>query len=98
MNKSARKLINDVGIILKYISESYSVPFPNGRKVKVEYDLSHNKALVHLPPEIRSTGNGHERYYSHTLLGNLAGLSKKHGISYKIGLADNLDFHVLIYV
>ena len=101
MNKKQRKLINDTAYILKYIAESYVLPYNNGgggRNTKVQYDFSNCKAYIFVQPINTKTGNGFERVYDWKFIDELANLSDKYSINYKIGLTDNLELHIQIYV
>ena len=93
MTKEERKLINDVGAVLKAL---HSVNAKS--KVKVEYEFFKQKALIHWPPEIMSTGNGHERMFSWEIIDALKEVSDKRSISYKIGHTDSIELVIQIFV
>jgi hypothetical protein len=91
--QSERKLINDVAHVLKAL---FAV---SGKKsIKVDYRLWDNTAYIFWPPDITSTGNGHERYYSWETIDALKEVSDEKGITYKIGLTDSLEMNIKITV
>lgn len=99
MNRQSRRLITDVAHVLKVICETSSLPYNNGKgkDTTVKYDFSENRAYIFINPHILRTGNGHERYFNFVLINQIAELSKKYNISYKIGMTDSFELHLQIY-
>jgi len=93
MTREQRKLINDVGAVLKAL---HHADFKS--KVRVDYQFFQQKALIHWPPEITSTGNGHERMFKWEIIDALKEISDQRSISYKIGHTDSMELVIQIYV
>lgn len=93
MTKEERKLVNDVASVLKALQHiEYKT------KVKVDYNFSNQTANIHWPPDIKSTGNGHERMFKWEVVDALKEISDKRSISYKIGHTDSLELVIQIFV
>lgn len=101
MNKQVRKLLNDVTHILKVCEEGGYIPTD---KTTVKYDFkwrddsTHCRAFIMLSTENYSTGNGYERTYGYQLLEKLVEVSNKYNISFHIGLTENIEMHIQVYV
>lgn len=96
IEKQEMKLINDVAYVLKALRKAQSGY--TDRAVRVDYDFRRQEANIYWPQEIKNTGNGMTRYYTWEVIDVLKDVSDKKTISYKIGLTDNMELHIQIYV
>lgn len=100
IDKLESKLVNDVARVIKMLIE-HGIQHD---KLTVKYDFAYRndgtsaRAYVMFPTCNYSTGNGHERTYGHELISKIVELADKHGISYHLGLTENLDMHIQVYV
>lgn len=99
MNRQSRKLMNDVARVLKVLEEEEGM-----QSVTVKYNLNwrddntHCRAYIMGVTDNYSTGNGHERTYSCQLMEKLIDLYKKHNVHFHVGVIDNVEMHIQIYV
>lgn len=96
--KKISRLINYTTLVLKLLSKNPIYVQGKIPKNIVQYNFEKKLADIFLYPKTESTGNGYEKFYDWEILDKISELSNKHGISYNIGITDNLELRIQIYV